>query len=236
MKFSARSLLKQNYWRILLVSLLLTVCTGAMTGSAGSRGASDAKNAFSQEAVDIFGSYGLLILMIVSILVSLMMIMSILLKIFLLNPLDVSCRHFYIKNHYAPASLTELSYVFNKYYLRTVKTLFLRDLYTALWSLLLVIPGIVKSYEYKMIPYLLASNPEMSTRTVFAESRRLMMGNKAPAFVLDLSFIGWDFLNLFTLGVLGLFYISPYKKLTACELYIALTETEIPAVNITPQL
>ena len=64
-------------------------------------------------------------------------------------------------------------------------------LYTFLWSLLLLIPGIVKAYEYRMVPYLLADYPELSTEEAFRISREMMNGEKMNTFILDLSFIGW---------------------------------------------
>ncbi len=66
-----------------------------------------------------------------------------------------------------------------------------RDLYTVLWTLCLIIPGIVKSYEYKMIPYILAENPRILRKRAFEISKNMMDGEKWNAFVIDLSFIGW---------------------------------------------
>ena len=100
--------------------------------------------------------------------------------------------------------------------------MFLMDLFTALWTLLFVIPGIIKSYEYKMIPYLLAEDPEMSYQDAFAKSKEMMHGQKWNAFVLDLSFIGWHILSAFTLGILGIFYVMPYYYQTSAELYLTL--------------
>ena len=73
-----------------------------------------------------------------------------------------------------------------------------------------------------MIPYLLAENPYMSTDEAFARSRSMMDGEKWNAFVLDLSFIGWNILSAFTLGLVGLFYVAPYQAYTDMELYVAL--------------
>ena len=66
----------------------------------------------------------------------------------------------------------------NGYYGKTVWTLFLKNLYIFLWSLLLLIPGIVKAYEYHMVPYLLADYPELSTEEAFRISREMMNGRK----------------------------------------------------------
>ena len=73
-----------------------------------------------------------------------------------------------------------------------------------------------------MVPYILADHPEMSGKEVITLSRQMMNGSKWRAFVLDLSFIGWDILSLLTLGLLGIFYVSPYKCSTNAELYHAL--------------
>lgn len=71
---------------------------------------------------------------------------------------------------------------------------FLISLYTSLWSLLFVIPGIVKSYSYAMTPYILAEHPEMTANQAITESRRIMDGNKGRLFCLEFSFIGWSLL------------------------------------------
>ena len=149
------------------------------------------------------------------------------LKVFLLNPLEVSGRRFFTANLYDKASLSELGFCFTTNYLNIVKTMFFRGLYNWLWYLLLVVPGIIKSYEYRMIPYIMAENPDCPTREAFAMSKRMMAGNKWDAFVLDLSFIGWSILNMFTMGILGLFYVNPYRFETMAALYDALKTPEI---------
>ena len=121
-----------------------------------------------------------------------------------------------------PAEIKELAFGYDHCYKNSVKTLFLRDLYTVLWSLLFVIPGIIKAYEYRMMPYILADDPTLPTSEVFAQSRAMMKGNKWKAFVLDLSFIGWHILSLFTAGLLSTFYVRPYQLMTNAALYEAL--------------
>ena len=80
-------------------------------------------------------------------------------------------------------------------------------------------PGIVKAYEYMMVPYILAENPDMSREEVFALSKQMMKGNKWDAFVLDLSFIGWMILGALTLNIVNVLYTNPYRYLTSVELY-----------------
>ena len=71
---------------------------------------------------------------------------------------------------------------------------FLRGLYTFLWTLLFIIPGIIKAYSYAMTPYILAEHPEMTASEAITESRRMMNGNKFRLFCLGFSFIGWSLL------------------------------------------
>lgn len=94
-------------------------------------------------------------------------------------------------------------------------------LFTFLWSLLFVIPGLVKSYSYSMTFYILKDHPEMSATDAITESRKMMNGNKWRLFCLDLSFIGWYLLSILTLGILAL-WISPYNMMARAEFYESL--------------
>ena len=139
-------------------------------------------------------------------------------RIFVFGPLEVGCQGFFARNTEAPAQLDALGSGFHPYW-RTVGAMFLRDLFLILWSLLLIVPGIVKAYSYRMTPYILAEYPEMRGREAITLSRQMMAGQKWRAFVLDLSFIGWGLLSALTLGLLGLFYVHPYRYCTNAELY-----------------
>ena len=112
-----------------------------------------------------------------------------------------------------------IGYAFDVEYKNIVKIMFFRDLYLLLWTLLFVIPGIIKYYEYRMVPYILAENPQMPKNQVFVESRQMMDGQKWSTFLLDLSFLGWDILGVMTGGILTLFYVQPYKDATGAALY-----------------
>lgn len=149
-------------------------------------------------------------------------VLILLVDVFIINPLEVGCRRFFIRNLNEPAQIGNIGYGFDNNYRNVAKTMFFRDLFTVLWSLLFIIPGIVKAYEYMMIPYLLADNPQMTKEQAFAESKRMMQGQKWKAFVLDLSFIGWYILSGLTLGILAIFYVSPYVNATHAALYEAL--------------
>lgn len=156
-------------------------------------------------------SIGMILLVIIAI--------ALAVYVFVFNPLEIGCRRFFIRNLNQRAEVKEVAYAYDNNYLESVKTLFLRNLFIFLWSLLLIIPGIYKSYEYRMIPYLMAENPTMTKDLAFAESKRMMDGHKWNTFVLDLSFLGWHILSTFTLGILGVFYVCPYQEQTNAALY-----------------
>ena len=190
------------------------------------------ENEYAQVDVDLQGDNGesvetllavLLVLLPVLFLFALLAVaVAIASQVFLLNPLELGTKRFFTYNLNRKAEIKELAYGYDHDYLQTVKTLFIRDLKLIGWTLLFIIPGIVKGYEYRMVPYLIADDPSLTTEEAFAESRRLMTGNKFKAFVLDLSFIGWNILNICTLGILGIFYVGPYRSLTNAALYEAL--------------
>lgn len=149
--------------------------------------------------------------------------------IFFTNPMYVGISRFYIRSFDTKPRFREIFHAMENRYKNVTAIMFLRDLYTVLWTLLFVIPGVVKSYEYYMIPYLLAENPNMEAKEAFRISRQMMQGQKWKAFVLDLSFIGWQILSAITLGVLGIFYVNPYVYLTGAALYRKLRGSdEIP--------
>ncbi len=141
---------------------------------------------------------------------------------FIFNPLELGGNRFFYKNLDEDADVSEIAYGFDHGYGNIVRIMFRRDIYVCLWSLLLIIPGIIKTYEYRMIPYLLAENPEMSREEAFATSKAMMNGQKWKAFLLDLSFLGWEILSLLTIGLLGVFYVGPYRQSTKAALYEAL--------------
>lgn len=268
LKGKAKFSFKRNYWKSVLISLLLALIVGGGGTGAGSfsRGLSDgvsgsddsytddydyndgdydddsyddeseydiirdfsngfaegfqdgASHGHSGTAFAALAIFGITFIIIFLILMSVV----ILLDVFICNPIEVGCKRFYVRNLNESAQVGNVGFAFDNHYKNITKTMFFRDLYTILWTLLFIIPGIVKSYEYQMIPYLLAENPQMSREQAFAESKRMMSGQKWRAFVLDLSFIGWNILSAITLGILGIFYVQPYMDATHAALYEAL--------------
>ena len=262
LKSKAKFSFKRNYWKSVLISLILALLVGG--GSSGSSissavsnnliGSSDSSvtddysnddsslydgNDFYDDTYDgnveddiddlksmadnTAGMMAIGIFLIVFIIVFVvLMAVVILLDVFIFNPLEVGCKKYYLRNLNEPAQVGNIGYAFDNNYKNITKTMFFRDLFTVLWTLLFIIPGIVKSYEYQMIPYLLADNPQMTKEQAFEESKRMMQGQKWKAFVLDLSFIGWNILSALTLGILGIFYVQPYMDATHVAVYEAL--------------
>lgn len=153
--------------------------------------------------------------------------------IFLINPLSVGGCRFMTKSVEDVAQVKEIAYGFDHSYKNVVKVLFHKDLSIFLWTLVFVIPGIVKMYQYYMVPYLLAEHPDLEYKTALQMSRDMMEGNKWKTFVLGLSFILWDFFGVLTLGVGEMLYVQPYRQLTLAALYCKLKNT--PVMNLPEQ-
>lgn len=220
LKDNAKKFFKFNYWKMVLVALVMT-----MVGGGGG-----ASFSYSQNNVDrsqyssMSGAQAVGFVIGILVVVLVVIVISFALQAFLFNPLVVGAERFFVVSHYQKAELNELGFSFSHNYMNIVKTMFLRQLYIFLWSLLFIIPGIIKGYEYLMVPYILAENPNIDSKEAFAMSKQMMDGNKWNAFVLRLSFFGWVFLSIFTCGILSVFYVNPYMFMTEAELYVALKE------------
>jgi len=99
-----------------------------------------------------------------------------------------------------------------------IATGLLKTLFEALWTLLLIIPGIIASYSYAMTGYIQAEYPDLSSTEVIEESKRIMSGNRWRLFCLRLSFIGWEILCAFTLGI-GKLWLVPYEHAAVAAFY-----------------
>ena len=158
-------------------------------------------------------------------------IIGILLTIFVFNPLKVGVQKFFIENHYSNSGLSSLLWAFKTNYSNTVKTMFLMQVYLFLWSLLFAIPGIIKSYSYRLVPYILADNPDMNSDDAITLSREMMNGQKFEVFVLDLSFFLWWILSSITFNIVGILYVFPYIYATDAELYLAIKNGSVDDIT-----
>ena len=294
LKRQGKEAFKKNYWKTVLVSLIMTVLVGGVgAGSAASSfsngfnsGLTSAGNVMTEEdtesaedikldieseedvepdvdegesgkvtldfsdapdidfkidmseseakAIAVAGVVALVIFIIIfSMIFLVVFLISLALDILIVNPLLMGTQKFFVVNLHDKAKVKHVAFAFDHNYRNVVKTLFMRDLYVFLWSLLFVIPGIVKAYEYRMVPYLLAENPSMNFNEALVLSSKMMYGQKWKTFVLDLSFIGWNILSSMTFGLLGIFFVAPYQNMTNAALYEALRpKVELPKQQI----
>ena len=103
-------------------------------------------------------------------------------------------------------------------FVRIFLTLLLSSVYTLLWALLLIVPGIIKGLSYALTPYILRDHPELKYNAAIEKSMAMMEGHKADLFWLHLSFIGWILLCVLTLFI-GLFWLQPYVNSTLANFY-----------------
>lgn len=145
-----------------------------------------------------------------------------LVQIFILGPIEVALINAFLAydRDQTRVGLIESMFrnAFDKNYLHKVLGMFLMTLFVALWSLLLIIPGLIKGYAYALTPFILEENPEMSAYDAIKYSEKMMMGHKWDLFILNLSFIGWFILCCFTFGI-GFLWLAPYIQLAQCEFY-----------------
>lgn len=148
--------------------------------------------------------------------------------IFISEPLTVGGKKYFLKarENKKTRISTILDVYKNKNWFHIAGIMFLKNLYNLLWFLT-IIGGFIKTYEYRMIPYILAQNPKVSKKEAFDLSKQMMKGNKWKAFVLDMSFFLWNLLSVLTFGLLGILYVNPYNLATNTELYIVLKEKAI---------
>ncbi len=268
LKDKAKEALGRNYWRIILVSVLLTLLSGGinlgytsnhtysaddmedMVNDSMEYGYSDSEDSrrmqergkgtesmtrqleeFQSEIGETEdGKVAIAIGVVIVVLVFLTVFciafaFGYLLQAFLVNPLEVGIKRFMAKNiaeEPETVKVAEAAFGFDHGYRNVVKTMFHRDLSVALWSLLFIIPGIYKAYQYRMVPYILTEHPDMPYQEVLERSKDIMENEKWNAFVLDLSFIPWELLSLMTCGILEIFYVGAYRQLTNGALYLSL--------------
>lgn len=262
LKERAKEALKRNYWKIVLVSLIGMLIGGGLGSSGISGGGSDIRDMASDNVkehftehenddVDWEGAEAVLddiqmdirpqdivavvfTVIVVLIVAAIVLVIGIALDVLLLNPVQVGINRFMVKSLDDTARIAEVGYTFDHNYKNGVKVMFFKDLYVVLWSLLFVIPGIYKAYQYRMVPYILGENPDMTYQEVLQRSKDMMDGQKWDAFVLDLSFILWHMLGGITCGLAEIFYVAPYVNLTDAALYSRLSRKDLADAQPVP--
>ncbi|MBF8984514.1 DUF975 family protein [Lutibacter sp. B2] len=154
----------------------------------------------------------------------------IMLKVFLLNPLHVGGMKYYLDLPKGESVSSLTQYYTGGHYSNVIKVTFLRGLKVFLYSLLLIIPGVIKSYQYCFVGYIVAENPEISTNEALLRSTELTEGHKVNIWILELTFIGWFLLGIICFGW-GIVFVHPYYYATKADLYKTLkTLHDTPAL------
>ena len=225
LKQNGKANFKKNYWYCVVAAFVLAFCVGGSSGGSSYNSASN----ISSGDTDFFYTMDYRILVAVLGAVCIAMIFGLVIKALVFNPLQVGCQKFFIVNRFQErADLSNIAFGFKSNWKNLAKTMFLKDIFLIGWTLLFIIPGIIKGYSYRLVPYILAENPDMDSIEAITLSRQMMNGQKMKAFLYDLSFIGWIILSCFTCFILYIFYVGPYKVCSDAELYTAIKETYNP--------
>lgn len=149
---------------------------------------------------------------------------AVILTTWLLTPITVGLTWAWIDMSRGKSiSFGHLVHPFQTIFAKTIFVSFLQGLFLLLWTLLFIVPGIIKSFSYMMTFYILRDRPELSPLEVITESRKMMDGHKGEAFVLGLTFIGWILLGIITIGI-GFLWIVPYISVTFAHFYDTIRE------------
>lgn len=214
LKMRGNMAFKKNYVSAVVVALLMGIF-GTVSGESSARRVNENSDIYSGNLFNVGMITGLL-----AGIATVVILIVLVAKVFVGNLLKMGGYRFFILNQTAQPGIGTLLDGFRSgHYVNIVLTMFLRDLFTTLWSLLLVVPGIVKHYEYLMVPYIIAENPAMDYKEAFQISKQMMDGEKMEAFIMDLSFLGWYLLSAVTCGLLAIFYVNPYVQASFAEMY-----------------
>ena len=219
LRVKAWNSLKGKYWRAFLVILVLGLLASIGTSlETGSQNLTETINLVDPSEMDETMELGAAV---VGTIATVMAVVGMAISLFVGNAADVGLAHYFILNTDSKPSFADAFYGFKVKYLRNIGTLLLVGIKLALWSLLLVVPGIIKSFEYAIIPYILADDPEISSKEAFRKAKEMMMGNKWRLFKLNFSFFGWFVLCVVTCG-LGTPFLLPYVSAANAEFYAEL--------------
>ncbi|HWP95964.1 MAG TPA: DUF975 family protein [Syntrophomonadaceae bacterium] len=224
LKNRAKEILRLSYWKAFLVSIIIAI-------AGGSSGAPNFNWNTTNGSGSPWGADGSMmpefLLFIILAAVGVGLILALAFRIFVGYPLEVGGRKYFVQAQEDHIDMNYLGYNFEKTrYLDVVKSMFYRAFINFLWYLLLFIPGIIMSYAYRMVPYILADNPNIGYKRALQLSTQMTRGHKFSIFVLDLSFIGWIILGILALFV-GVLFVMPYVNATNAELYLVLRHSAL---------
>lgn len=243
-KARAKASLKGVFWMSVLVVVIYSLLTGGESSNITYKFGQDAGSSvnygnWSLDKIDSYNfyqwfvSYPLKTLLVVFSALAFMI--SILWNLLIAGPLEMGLSKYFLVNstNQKENNLANLFYAFKgRFYANTVIVFFMRNLFIFLWALLLIIPGIMKGYAYFFVPWIMAENPELTYKEALTLSTNMTNGEKWNLFVLDLSFLGWRILALFTLGFASPL-VDAYRQATITELYLEFTRKQFePEVQV----
>jgi len=244
LKENGKVAFRRNYWTCVIVSVLATfLCGGTVGGVNYNLDAEDTASMFDgTSAYEYFMQIPPYVWAIVATAIVMGTVLGLAISILVSNVAIVGRERYFLENREHKTDIGRLFYGFQGgRYSTTVLVMFLRSLYIFGWSLLFLIPGIIKSYSYMLVPYILAENTYLDRKRVFELSSQMMRGHKMEAFELSLSFIGWIFLGALSGGLVNIFYTQPYINATFAEFYSAIkaeakmkgvfADSELPGVG-----
>lgn len=224
LKARAKACLSRYYWMAFLVSLVASIL-GAGNGPSFRLGTTGRTGSRYRGRITDISDYFLAVT-ISLIIFFIVLTVVVVLSTFVGNVVQVGLCSYFLESRKtrSDAGFSRLFYGFGDgRYLNIVTVMFLKDLFIFGWSLLLIIPGIIKAYQYAMVPYILAEYPDMDYRTALKESKDMMDGHKIEYFVLGLSFIGWELLGILACCI-GVIFVTPYVNATFAEFYAELRQ------------
>lgn len=241
-KARAKQVLSHNYWlsfgACIVVTLIISFAGGTSSGviqsMAAGMGLSSATIAGLSEspegmAVAIMGALGFIFMLTL-----IMSAVGLAITFFLNGPLYVGLNKFFLESRKGNCEFQNTFSSFTKNgYISIVKAMAWRELFLILWTMLFYIPGIIKTFSYFLVPYIMADNPQMDYRRALKLSMQMTDGYKWDIFVLELSFIGWYLLGMLCCGV-GTFFVVPYIYATNAEMYAHLRKNAMEKGYCTP--
>lgn len=247
LKQRAKDVLRGSYWQALLVSFVVSIVVGGSGGGSGFRlniqdykrtrdwyyngGGWRGRMPRFRSNLGLYNSGDISWFPIMAIIVGTtfftILIVAFAIRIFLGYTLEVGGRRYFIQAAQGDVNMGYLGHGFKKErYTSIIKAMIWKDIINFLWYLLLIIPGIIKSYAYSMVPFILADNPNIGYKRALELSQQMTRGEKWDMWILDLSFLGWYILGVFALGIGG-FFVVPYDNATYGELYLVLRQQAI---------
>lgn len=236
LKKQGYSALQDNYWKTCFMTILLMTLSVGTVFSAIMDFMTEVPSAISDLYESLSQPGQNIDLQVVAVMITLTFgvlllntIAKIVLDIFVKNPVQIGiCR--FMKRNLEPddkGMIADLGYGFDHEFKNNVKIMFLTRLVEIAAFCILIVPGIIKMYEFYLVPYLVSDRLDMTPREAMKLSKKMMYGNKRKVLLLDLSFIPLHLLGILSMGILEVFYVVPYQHATKAALYKTIREQYI---------